>query len=332
MRAKRLLLSRRWHAVLFACLVLGGGTGCADAGEGRSPDRPSGGSLTLNGFDLSDAAIPVEEIHRGGPPRDGIPSIDNPQFWTVDRADEFLNDRDTVLSYGEGDDVRAYPFRILVWHEVVNDEVGGEPVAVTYCPLCGTAMVFHREYRERVLEFGVSGLLFNSDVLLYDRETESLWTQIGLDAVSGPIKGERLKWLPGEQMTWAAWRERNPEGKVLSTDTGYRRDYNRDPYAQYEETEATMFPFRDHRDDLLTKEWVAGLIVNGQAKAYPLDGFPADRAVEDEVAGVGLVLNYDRDADRFTAETDDGESVPVVRAYWFAWQAFYPETNLWEAR
>lgn len=311
---------------LTAALLVGGTSGCAETEPGATRE---GSRLVLNDFDLSDAAIPVDEIHRGGPPRDGIPSIDNPRFWDVREADEFLEDDDTVLGYGEGESARAYPFRILVWHEVVNDVVDGEPIAPTYCPLCGTAMVFHREYGGQVLEFGVSGLLYNSDVLLYDRETESLWSQIGLDAISGPMKGERLRWLPSEQMSWAAWRERYPEGKVLSTATGFRRDYSRMPYADYEASPGTKFPYRDHRDDLETKEWVAGAIVAGAPKAYPLDAMPDGEVIRDTVGGEIVRVRFATDEDLITIEKEDGTPVPVVRAYWFAWQAFYPETELW---
>ena len=286
------------------------------------------GGPVRNGFDLGNASIPTSEIQKGGPPRDGIPSIDDPAFIPAKAAD-FLRPRDTVIGLEVDGDARAYPLRILVWHEIVNDTVGGRPVAVTYCPLCGTAMTFDRQYGGKVLEFGVSGLLYQSDVLMYDRRTESLWSQLGLGAVSGPMRGTELKWVPSTQTTWADWREQHPETRVLSTDTGYRRDYDSDPYAGYDSRSGTLFPVPEHRDELSNKAWVAGVRIDGRAKAYPLEALPAD-AFTDRVGAKELRLQWHPDKRRLDVRTASGETVPVVHAFWFAWQAFYPETALWE--
>ena len=178
----------------------------------------------MNGFDLSKATIPNKEIHSGGPGRDGIPSIDAPKFIAAAQVD-FLRDDDSVVSLSRGGKSRAYPLRILVWHEIVNDKFGGDEIAVTYCPLCGTAMVFNRKIAGKVRTFGVSGLLYQSDVLMFDREKESLWSQLKMQAVSGGDAGSDLTWLPSEQMSWKAWRAKNPDGEVLSTATGHRRNY-----------------------------------------------------------------------------------------------------------
>ncbi len=184
----------------------------------------------FNGFDVSNATIPKSEILRGGPPRDGIPSIDEPKFLSVLDSD-YLRDGDQIFGFVEKGDARAYPLRILVWHEIVNDTVGGRPIAVTYCPLCGTCMVFDRRTDEGELTFGVSGLLFNNDVLMYDRQTESLWSQLKMEAVAGPQVGQKMRWLASEQMTWAAWKERYPDSKVLSRESGYGGNYLSSPYA-----------------------------------------------------------------------------------------------------
>ena len=166
-------------------------------------------SQSLNGFDLSNASIPRDDIFRGGPPRDGIPSIDDPRFVASSSVD-YLDDGDIVIGFAQGGTARAYPTRILVWHEIVNDEVDGEPIAVTYCPLCGTAMVFRRSVGGRQRTFGVSGLLYQSDVLMYDRESESLWSQLAMRAVAGPAEGTELEWLPSEHMTWKASADEVP--------------------------------------------------------------------------------------------------------------------------
>ncbi len=281
------------------------------------------------GFDVSNATIPTNEILRGGPPRDGIPSIDRPDFISPAQA-RFMRNNDLVLSLTIGGETRAYPVRILVWHEIVNDTISGRPVAVTYCPLCGTAMVFDRRYGGRTLTFGVSGLLYHSDVLMYDRQTESLWSQLGLKAVAGKMVGHELEWMPVEHLTWKAWREKYPQGRVLSTNTGHRRDYTDHPYGSYETSPRTMFPVPQTRSDLPTKEWIAGLIVGGQAKAYPLARLPRNADFEDTVGGVVLRLRYDASIRSLNAlRADNGEPIPYTYAYWFAWQAFYPTTDLW---
>ncbi len=205
----------------------------------------------LNGFDLSDALIPAAAIERGGSPRDGIPAIDHPRFLPASRAG--LADDDRVLGLAHGGVVRAYPVAILNWHEVVNDRVAGLPVAVTYCPLCGTGVAFDARLGgagRLAAVFAVSGLLFNSDVLLYDRGTESLWSQLMFQAVSGPLKGQRLRRLPISHTSWADWRRRHPGSEVLSRDTGFERDYHRDPYAGYDQVARLMFEVQ-HRDDRL---------------------------------------------------------------------------------
>jgi len=292
---------------------------------------PAGAAQVLNGFDLSNASIPEREIRRGGPPRDGIPAILDPKFVSV-RDAYYMRDRDQVIGFVADGVARAYPLRILVWHEIVNDTVAGQPIAVTYCPLCGTAMIFSREAGDVVRTFGVSGLLYNSDVLMYDHQSESLWSQLMTEAVAGPAVGTPLGWLGGQQMTWAAWRERYPDSEVLSTETGHRRNYDNLPYQGYEEQESTFFPFEKNRSDLPNKEWVIGIVVNGRAKAYPikaLDRLEAE-ALRDTVGGAPIRLTWDRTAQWAQIERDDtGEDIPSTRAYWFAWQAFYGDTALY---
>ena len=296
-----------------------------------TPVRLARAATSFNGFDVSNATIPKSQILRGGPPRDGIPAIDNPKFLPVSAVD-YLRDGDAVVGFVEQGEARAYPLRILVQHEIVNDTVGGRPIAVTYCPLCGTCMVFDRRYAGKELTFGVSGLLHNSDVLMYDRQTESLWSQLKMEAVSGPQVGRKMRWLASEQMTWAAWKERYPDSEVLSRETGYRRDYNRSPYAGYELMERTYFPVTKHRDDLKNKEWVVGVVVEGLAKAYPIAELEkmGSASLADTLGGVSLSISYDAKAQRVeVTERGTGKAIPSVRAFWFAWQAFYPRTELY---
>lgn len=287
----------------------------------------------LNGFDLAGASVPVQAIERGGPPRDGIPAIDRPRFVTAALAK--LDHGDRVLGIATGKIARAYPVRILNWHEVVNDRFGSRAVVVTYCPLCGTGMAFEPPAGTGSAGFGVSGLLYNSDVLLYDRATQSLWSQILSEAISGPLKGTALPPVPLTHTSWADWRRRYPATEVLSTETGFERDYARDPYAGYGRVQRLMFDVQ-HRDDRFPlKEWVLGLRVNGAAKAYPFSVLEraVDRAGElnDTVGGQRLRIRYDR-AHR-TAEAFDAQGRPLAgtMAFWFAWVAFHPRTEVLRA-
>jgi hypothetical protein len=282
----------------------------------------------MNGFDLREATIDTDEVYRGGPPRDGIPSIDAPNFLPVGEV-EFLQDDDVVIGVVRGGQARAYPTRILIWHEIVNDAMGRDSFAVTYCPLCGTAMVFDRNAGGRLRTFGVSGLLYRSDVLMYDRETNSLWSQIGLRAVSGPANGTSLDWQVSEHMTWAAWRATHPDGQVLSTDTGYQRDYTTSPYQAYLETDAVMFPVPRPRRELDDKVLVLGVVVDGRARAWPLADLPDGRAVHDRVGDTPVIVRWDAARRHPQVTRADGTSVPSVLVFWFAWAAFFPETGLW---
>ncbi|RME92604.1 MAG: DUF3179 domain-containing protein [Verrucomicrobia bacterium] len=306
------------HPVLLAgCLLT---AVLAHAAEGR-----------LNGFDVANALIPVEAIRRGGPPRDGIPAIDRPRFQPASQPAPWMEDDDLLLSVTVGDETRGYPLRILVWHEIVNDTIAGRPIAVTYCPLCGTGMVFDRRAGGRELSFGVSGLLYQSDVLMYDRQTESLWSQLAMKSVAGPLAGTPLNWLPAEHVTWKAWRQEHPDGRVLTTDTGFTRNYRATPYRRYFESPDTMFPVPEHRTELPKKAWVLGVLVEGRPQCYPLALLEKKGRIEDRVGDVAIEVRFEPDTRRArVTRLADGQPLPSVMAYWFAWQAFHPETGLWK--
>src|SRR5215813_10129652 len=195
---------------------------------------------TLNGFDLKGALVLSDRILPGGPGRDGIPAIDAPKFIPANAAKLAPDDR--VLGLARNGVVKAYPVRVLNWHEIVNDRFGDEPIAVTYCPLCGTGIAYLARAGRRVTTFGVSGLLYNNDLLLYDRATQSLWSQIGAQAITGPLKGEKLTPVALIHTMWSDWKKRYPDMLVLSEDTGFHRDYSRDPYAGYGTSPRIMFP------------------------------------------------------------------------------------------
>ncbi len=282
-----------------------------------------------NGFDLSNSTIRVPEILGGGPPRDGIPSIDAPKFIRPDAA-TFMRDDDVVLSITRGETTRSYPLRVLVWHEIVNDTLGAEAIAVTYCPLCGTGMVFDRAIGGEVRTFGVSGLLYQSNVLMYDRQSESLWSQLKMESVSGPEVGKKLRWLPSEHLTWKEWRVKYPSGEALSTKTGHRRDYEGAAYADYFASDATMFPVSHTRTEFPNKTWVLGMIAGDTPKAYPVHGLPDGRTVTDTLGGEVVRITFHHASRRVEVLDARGAPLPSVMVFWFAWQAINPTTEIWK--
>lgn len=318
-------LGRR-HAIAAALSLLA--VPGARAASAASPDRAD-----FNGFDVSDAAVPLRAIQRGGPPKDGIPAIDHPKF--VAAAQSRLAAADRVLGVALGGRARAYPVAILNWHEVVNDRFGDRQLVITYCPLCGTGMAFDSPAAAAHGGFGVSGLLYNSDVLLYDRATKSLWSQLLQTAISGPLKGTRLAAVALTHTTWADWRRRHAATEVLSRDTGFQRDYDRDPYAGYDRIQRLMFDV-EHRDDRFPlKEWVLGVELGGKSKAYPFSVLA--RAVNpkgelvDTLAGQRLRVRYDPEHGTAEAFDANGRTLPGVMAFWFAWVAFHPDTEVLRA-
>jgi len=282
-----------------------------------------------NGFALDDALVPVREIKSGGPPKNGIPALHMPKTVAPAGAN-YLNDTDRVLGISLNDRARAYPVRILNHHEIVNDIIAGEVIAVTYCPLCGSGVAFNAQVGQRVFEFGVSGLLYNSDVLMYDLQTESLWSQIMQSAISGEMRGTKLEMLPLTHTSWKDWRSRHPHTDVLSDDTGYRRDYTTDPYARYESTSRLMFPVRERDRRYPRKSLVLGLQINGRFKAYPFAELQkGPTTFVDSIDATQVEIVYDQENRTASARTLKGSLLPSMIAYWFAWYAFHPETEVY---
>lgn len=284
-----------------------------------------------NGFELDGALVPQDDILKGGPPRDGIPALDRPRFLAAAEAD-FMAPTDRVLGVQVADRARAYPIRILNYHEIVNDVLGGQPLVVTYCPLCGSGMAFAAEVGKRSLNFGVSGLLYNSDVLLYDRQTESLWSQLKRQAVSGSMRGEMLEALPVTHTTWRDWLERHPRSDVLSNDTGYARNYNVNPYPGYSKTGRIYFPVAEEDSRYPRKTIVSGLEVDGHFKAYPFPELARGPSrFADRFQGLDIEVVFDEANETATIYGPEGEELPTVQAFWFAWYAFHPDTAVYAA-
>jgi hypothetical protein len=285
-----------------------------------------------NDFNITNTIIDEHTIIPG-PYRDDIPSIDNPQFLTIPEVD-YMEELDILISVTSGGETRGYPFRILNWHEVVNTKIGENAFVVTFCPLCGSAVVFDARVNGSLRTFGVSGLLHKNNLLMFDRESDSLWSQFTLQSVAGPMMKTRLKWLPSEQITWRDWKEKFPDGKLLSTDTGFTRRYDINPYALYaEDGKPPSGPRLPIRDDLPDKEWVWGITIGEIAKAYPLNRLPDGEPVRDVVDGVELELVLDAEA-RFVSVVIAETREPLDNgfgSFWFSWQDFFRETLVYLA-
>ncbi len=299
---------------------------------------------TLNGFNLTNCFIPADQILRGGPPRDGIPALTRPKTVPAEEA-TYLHPDDIVVGVEIGGQARAYPLRILVWHENVNDMLDGKPIAVTYCPLCNSAVVFDRKVAGQVREFGISGLLWNSNVLLYDRPSggkSSLWSQAAMRAVCGPAaeKGLELEALPSQMVTWEAWRKERPAATVLGRQTGYRRDYDSNPYRDYFSSQRLMFPVGASRRDLEpypNKEQMVVIRVGEKIKGYPLSeiaaGAGTDAVLTERFNGAQIRLEYGHEEQTvgvsLKEQPPEGRHFGVAYMFWFAWKSVYPDAPVY---
>jgi len=243
--------------------------------------------------DFSLHTVHYSEIRSGGPGRDGIPPIDNPEFLTLDEAADFLTDEEPVIVFEHAGDARAYPLQILTWHEIVNDVVGGLEVAITFCPLCNSAIAFDRNFEGDVLDFGTTGKLRNSDLIMWDRQTESWWQQFTGDGIVGLHAGKRLSLLPSAINSWADFKAAYPAGMVLSRDTGFRRDYGRNPYVGYDRADNPPFLYSGPTDGRLPpKERVVAISIGGEDVAYPFTVLDVERAVNDVVGGESIAVFF----------------------------------------
>ncbi|WP_404309469.1 DUF3179 domain-containing protein [Neorhodopirellula lusitana] len=304
----------------------------------RHVDRPTSDQLVVQsvqlrgqggiGFDLRQATIPVQEIRSGGPPKDGIPSLSNPTMISAAEA-TYLRAGDRVIGVESGGESRAYPLAILNYHEIINDRIGELPIAVTYCPLCDSAVVFDRRTPLGEREFGVSGLLYNSNVLMYDRSNmESLWSQVKGEGVSGPGAGVKLTVLPMELTTWAAWRARNPNTTVLSSETGHRRNYQGSPYTRYFKQPQLMFPVKPINNALPLKESVLGVWDDANALAIPISAFGGKSTeIEQSLGSKKLTVAFDANDQTIRVVKADA-GLQWMNTFWFAWHAFRPETEI----
>ena len=243
--------------------------------------------------DFSRHTVPYSEIMSGGVPRDGIPPIDFPRFATLEETDEWLRDPEPVIAFELNGDARAYPLRILTSHEIVNDVVGDVPVVITFCPLCNTAIVFERTLEGAVHDFGVSGNLRKSDLIMWDRQTQTWWQQITGKGIVGSLAGMQLKFLNAPIVSWEDFKAANPDGVALSRQTGFGRSYARTPYAGYDRADNPPFLYDGVVDGrLLPKERVAAIAIGDVDAAFPFSVLEKEGAVNHTVNGQDLTVFF----------------------------------------
>jgi Protein of unknown function (DUF3179) len=285
-RLSRLALLAAIGLVAASCSTVPGGDPSSPPPGSPAASGPAGGGPSADPFaanpdelrvprsawdtDFTRASVSYSEIISGGPGKDGIPAIDRPRFESIGESRDWLGDRSPVISLEIDGAARAYPLAILMWHEIVNDELAGRPVVVTFCPLCNTALVFDRTVDGVVHDFGTTGNLRFSDLVMYDRQTESWWQQATGEAIVGVLTGTRLTFLPAQIVGLAEFERTHPDGDVLSRDTGIARDYGRNPYVGYDTIDQDPFLFDGVVDGRLPpKERVVTVGEAGDAIAFP---------------------------------------------------------------
>jgi hypothetical protein len=286
--------------VMVAALAL---AACGSGSEprGRGPDKAvseRGAPAELRPetwhTDFTRHSVSLSEFEPGGPRADGIPPIDDPRFVDRRAGDRFLEAREPVIAVVVRGRARAYPLQILIWHEIVNDRLGGRPIAVTYCPLCNSSLVFDRRAAGRVLTFGTTGLLRNSDLVMWDRQTQSWWQQFTGEALVGRLTGTRLKPLEAQTLSWRDFRARYPNGDVLSRKTGFDRPYGDNPYQGYDSRDEPLFsPDRTDRR-LRAVERVAAVHVGRDTAVVPFSRLAREPVVQARVGDRPAVVLYKR--------------------------------------
>jgi len=319
----------KWKILIKSMAIFMVLWGCEENTGGNGNGTPTG----KNSED--DWLIPKSEVFDGGPGKDGIPALIEPNFIPAMEAG-YLDDDDLVLGFVVGAEARAYPHKILDWHEIINDKVGEVSLSVTYCPLTGTGIGWNREIDGKITTFGVSGLLYNSNLIPYDRQTDSNWSQIRLDCVNGTMIGTDIETFTLLETTWKTWKEMYPSTMVISTKTGHSRDYDRYPYGSYRtNNDYLIFPVANEDKRIPVKERVHGIVASGNAKAYPFSLFGEEVTVimdsfkDEDFVVVGN--NTDNFAVSFKRDPGDGIAISFS-----AVQDQYPvvmtdeEGNMWD--
>lgn len=300
---ERFMKFRLMHIGLALAVISIATTGCFFSQElAVNPERDIKKGWKTN---IEKRSIELDELMSGGPPKDGIPALDAPKFIAIGEASKWLNSNEPVISLTIDGESRAYPLQILMWHEIVNDEIKGQPVTVTFCPLCYTAIAFDRRLDGKVLDFGVSGMLRHSDMVMYDRQTESWWQQISGEAIVGDLNGKTLKQFPSQIVSFGQFSKAFPKGIVLSRETGHTRQYGNNPYRGYDDITKTPFLFRGKPDERLKPmEKVIAIQLDSVTKAYPHTITKRKRVLYDRIGKTEIVIFH---ADGAVSALDHGQ-------------------------
>ena len=255
-------------------------------------EPPPAGAASQFSTNFSKHSIPYSDVLSGGPPKDGIPAIDEPSYVSIEDANKWIDDREPIIAVEVDSEARAYPLQILTWHEIVNDELNGKPLVISFCPLCNTAIAFEREFDGQILDFGTTGRLRYSNLIMYDRQTETWWQQATGDGIVGEYTDEQLTFYPASMISWADFKSQYPDGDVLSKETGFDRSYGRNPYAGYDDINQTPFLFTGeiYEDVLPAMARVLTIELNDETVAYPYETLEVVGVVNDDVGNEAIVV------------------------------------------
>ena len=262
--------------------------------RGQDSCHPANLSTANWTTDFCNSMVDFNEILVGHPVKGGIPSVTDPVMESVSDAAGWLSERSPVIALEIGGEARAYPLAILMWHEIANDVIAGKPVAVTFCPLCNSSVSFDRRVNGDVLDFGVSGLLRNSDLIMFDRQSETWWQQLTGEGLVGEYAGALLDIVPSQVIGFGSFAERFPDGLVMSRETGYNRQYGANPYSNYDSRPGRPFLFRGEIDQRLESavDHVLAAIIGDKAKAIPFEILRAERVINDAIGETPIVIFY----------------------------------------
>lgn len=283
--------------------------------------------------------IDPNEIRGGGPSKGGIgfdrgiPALDenNIKYVSVKDADKWIEDNELVLALIHKGKKRVYPLQILVWHEIVNDVVSGDPILITYCPLCGSGIAYYRVINGKAVKFGTSGKLYSSNLVMYDDLTDTYWQQIDGNAITGELTGYELKEISIDTVVWRDVKKYHPDSEILSQETGISRNYGRDPYGSYYEDSFLIFPVNNEDNRVHPKTVIFGIEVNGNYKAYKEDDLIKLKIINDEVNSVKIKIERDEAGIVKIINLKTEEEIVKERVFWFSWYAFHPETELYDS-
>jgi hypothetical protein len=340
-----LIRSKQFIAVFLVGCLLISASACGqqpsskNSEEGFETVRRRGAVDIAQEYDLSGLTIPQKQIHMLVR-KDGIPALTDPKLEQADEA-TWLQPSSRIIEVAVGGEVLGVPLNILDRHEIVNTQLGGEPIAITYCPLCDSATIFSRRVRapsgnegsdtkkqEIVLEFGVSGALYNSNVLMYDRTHSGLWSQLGMKAVSGPLVGTELSMLPVKMVTFSQYQENHPQGNLVSRDTGHGRNYERAAYGDYFKTDRIIVPILGVGDALPRKTLGVGVVAGKEAYFIALEAIPAEGYLLETALGPVKLAKTDAGI----VVQDKPTDVRAAQTFYYSWSAFYPETRVISTR